>query len=31
MFRDSFYFLVAGLSLAVVIGWFSFVTIAAQT
>jgi hypothetical protein len=31
MFGDSFYFLVAALSLAVLIGWLSFVTIAAQT
>ena len=30
MSRDSFYFLVAALSLAVVIGWLSFVTIAAR-
>jgi hypothetical protein len=28
--RDSLYFLVAALSLAVVIGWLSFVTIAAR-
>jgi len=31
MFRDSVYYLVAALSLAVVMGWLSFVTIAAQT
>lgn len=31
LFRDSFYFLVAALSLAAVIGWLSFVTIAART
>jgi hypothetical protein len=31
LFRDSFYFLVAALSLAVLIGWLSFVTIAART
>jgi hypothetical protein len=31
MFRDSVHFLVAALSLAVVMGWLSFVTIAAQT
>jgi hypothetical protein len=30
VFGDSFYFLAAVLSLAVVIGWLSFVTIAAQ-
>jgi hypothetical protein len=30
MSRDSWYFLVAALSLAVVIGWLSFVTIAAR-
>ena len=30
MSRDIFYFLVAALSLAVVIGWLSFVTIAAR-
>jgi hypothetical protein len=29
--RDSFYFLAAALSLAVLIGWLSFVTIAART
>jgi hypothetical protein len=29
--RDCLYFLVAVLSLAVLIGWLSFVTIAAQT
>jgi len=28
MLRDSFYFLVALLSLAVMIGWLSFVTLA---
>jgi hypothetical protein len=31
LFGDSFYFLVAALSLAAVIGWLSFVTIAART
>jgi len=31
LFRDCLYFLVAALSLAVLIGWLSFVTIAAQT
>jgi hypothetical protein len=30
MLRDSFYFLVALLSLAVMIGWLSFVTLAGQ-
>jgi hypothetical protein len=30
MSRDSFYYLVAALSLAVLIGWLSFVTIAAR-
>jgi hypothetical protein len=30
MSRDILYFLVAALSLAVVIGWLSFVTIAAR-
>ena len=30
IFRDSFYFVVAAVSLAVVIGWLSFVTIAAR-
>jgi hypothetical protein len=30
MSRDSLYFLVAALSLAVMIGWLSFVTIAAR-
>jgi hypothetical protein len=30
MLRDSLYFLAALLSLAVVIGWFSFLTLAAQ-
>jgi len=30
MSRDIFYFMVAALSLAVVIGWLSFVTIAAR-
>ena len=30
MLRDSFYFLIALLSLAVMIGWLSFLTLAAQ-
>jgi hypothetical protein len=30
MVRDSFYFLIAALSLALAIGWVSFVTIAAR-
>jgi hypothetical protein len=31
LFGDSLYFLVAATSLAVLIGWLSFVTIAART
>ena len=31
LFGDSFYFVVAALSLAAVVGWLSFVTIAART
>jgi hypothetical protein len=30
MLRDSFYFLIALLSLAVMIGWLSFLTLAVQ-
>jgi hypothetical protein len=30
MLRDSFYFLIALLSLAVMIGWLSFLTLVAQ-
>jgi hypothetical protein len=30
MLRDSFYFLVALLSLAVMIGWLGFLSLAAQ-
>jgi hypothetical protein len=30
MLRDSFYFLIALLSLAVMIGWLSFLALAAQ-
>lgn len=31
LFRDSLYFLIAALAIAAMIGWLSFVTIAART